>query len=263
MSKKRSQVQVPEVTNPHPESEPTMTAPETPMTAPETPVTETPVIPQPAAPLAVKKLTNRSIALLTIGGRTLKATDIALCTCPTTMVVAALGDEKRAAQALGNLIYQGLVAQSEDKSTTSLTPAGFAAYNLTFDAQTPKERVVREHKAGGLKRGVASAKYTFAADAKIVTLVANPKRVGSLAHTRFEFYKVGQTRDEAIAALMAGDSTCDRGKAATDFTFNLEHGFLAMDGQVENKPVVAQEGEAAPVAEGEAAPVSETAPVAE
>jgi hypothetical protein len=70
---------------------------------------------------------------------------------------------------------------------------------------------------------------------------SNPKRTGSKAAERFEFYQSGQTVKEAKAA----------GVTATDVAYDYRHGFITLDPDPETAPEASAEGEEAT---GEEAP---------
>ena len=178
---------------------------------------------------AKKKPTDRVATLLTIGGIEALCEDLALARCLTEKVKTVLGSDKKAATAIGRLKAQGLVEVSEDKTEISLTEIGLQSYKLAFESQTGSGK----RSSGGRKPAASRSKYTFEAGAVIETIVPNPKRAGTLANKRFDLYGVGQSKEEALAALQAGDESCDKGKAITDFNFNIEHGFIKMSGQVE------------------------------
>lgn len=129
--------------------------------------------------------------------------------------------EKAAGGVLSSLTQKGCIEMdvSGKKADRSVwfTETGFAAFRKDFDAgrkyEAPKAKGAKAKKAqAGGKRGPAPE---FADELKITEVVANPKRDGSAAHTRFALYTAGMTVGAYLAAGgtrsdLAWDSAANR-----------------------------------------------------
>lgn len=114
--------------------------------------------------------------------------------------------EKAAGGVLSSLSQKGLIEMdvSGKKADHSVwfTDAGFTTWQLEHQAgrvyEAPKAgKGKKAKKAAGGKRGPAPE---FADELKITEVVANPKREGTAAHTRYALYTAGMTVGAYLAA---------------------------------------------------------------